>query len=112
MYTGGWCADYPDQQDWLSVYWHSSTNFAKNTGYKNPEADKLMEQADVELDPAKRADLYMQAQKQIVDDSGEVFARNTKNYFLIRTGVEGMDFTPQDTFPGQWTGLLNVTIKR
>ncbi len=112
MLGGGWCADFPDQWDWISIYWRSSSSFAKNIAYTNPEVDKLIDQADVELDAAKREQLYMDAQKLIVDDQGEIFTRNTKNYFLIRSGVEGFDFTPQDHQPGEWTGMLNVTITR
>ena len=59
----GWCADYPDPQNWLSVYWKSDTTFAQRQGYKNEELDKLTAQADVELDAAKRVDLYKQAQQ-------------------------------------------------
>ena len=111
--TGGWCADYPDQQNWLSIYWHSRTNFAANTGYKNAEADKLMDAADIEVDPAKRADLYQQAQLLIVSDAAEIMRSNTKNTFLINSAVKGLDFTPQDSdLPGLITGLLNVTIER
>ena len=111
--TGGWCADYPDQQNWLSIYWHSRTNFAANTGYKNAEADKLMDAADIEIDPAKRADLYQQAQLLIVGDAAEIMRSNTKNTFLIKPAIKGMDFTPQDSdLPGLITGLLNVTIER
>ena len=111
--TGGWCADYPDQQNWLSIYWHSRTNFAANTGYKNAEADKLMDAADIEVDPAKRADLYQQAQLLIVSDAAEIMRSNTKNTFLINSAVKGLDFTPQDSdLPGLITGLLNVTMER
>jgi len=110
---GGWCADYPDQQDWLSIYWHSRSPFAQNIGYKNAEADKLMDAADIEVDPAKRADLYDQAQKLIIDDQGEIPTRNSKNYYMIRPTIKGLDFTPQDTdLPGLITGLLNVTIEK
>ncbi len=110
-YRGSWCADYPDQQDWLSIYWHSDTNFAKETGYSNKDADKLMNQADVEIDPAKRAQLYQQAQELIIADQGEVIVSNNKNYYLIKPYVKGFDFTPQDAdFPGQWTGFMNVTL--
>jgi oligopeptide transport system substrate-binding protein len=112
MLSAGWCADFPDQWDWISIYWRSDSSFAQDIGYKNPEVDKLIDQADVELDPAKREKLYNDAQKLIVDDVGEVMARNTKNYFLIKSGVTGFDFTPQDSIPGQQTGLANVTITR
>jgi len=112
MTGGGWCADYPDPQDWLSIYWHSSTSFAQDSGYKNPEVDKLTEQADVELDPAKRADLYNQAQKLVIADQGEIIHSNTKNTFLIKPNVKGLDFTPQDgDYPGLLTGPLNVSIE-
>ena len=44
----GWCADYPDPQNWLSVYWKSDTTFAQRQGYKNEEFDNLVSQADAE----------------------------------------------------------------
>ena len=53
----GWCADYPDPQNWLSVYWKTGA-FGERIGYSNKELDELMDQADVELDPAKRMELY------------------------------------------------------
>jgi oligopeptide transport system substrate-binding protein len=112
MLGAGWCADFPDQWDWISIYWRSDSSFAQDIGYSNPEVDKLIDQADVELDAAKREKLYADAQKLIVDDAGEVMARNTKNYFLIKPGVTGFDFTPQDSIPGQQTGMVNVTITR
>ncbi len=113
MTGGGWCADYPDQQDWLSIYWNSTTSFAKDTGYKNADVDKLTNAADVEIDPAKRADLYMQAQKLVIADQGEIIRSNTKNTFLVKPGIQGMDYTPQDSdLPGLMTGLINVTISK
>ncbi|MEO7911709.1 MAG: peptide ABC transporter substrate-binding protein [Roseiflexaceae bacterium] len=111
--TGGWCADYPDPQNWLSIYWHSSTTFAANTGYKNPEVDKLLEQADIEIDATKRAQMYDQAQKLMIGDGAEVMRSVTKNYFLIKSYVKGLDFTPQDSdYAGQMTSLFNVTVEK
>jgi oligopeptide transport system substrate-binding protein len=111
--TGGWCADFPDQWNWISIYWRSTSAFAQNIAYNNPEVDKLIDQADVELDQATRDKLYADAQKLIVDDVGEMMRSNTKNYFLIKPGITGYDMTPQDShFPGQTTGLVNVTIAR
>jgi oligopeptide transport system substrate-binding protein len=111
--TGGWCADFPDPQNWLSIYWHSSTAFAANTGYKNPEVDKLLEQADIEVDAAKRAQLYDQAQKLMIGDAAEVMRSVSKNFFLIKSYVKGLDFTPQDSdYAGQMTSLFNVTVEK
>jgi len=111
---GGWCADYPDQQDWLSIFWHSRSQFSKNIGYKNSEVDKLIDQADVEIDPDKRAKLYDQAQKLVVDDVPYIIRSTSKAFFLIKPYVKGLEITPQDsnTYPGMTTTLLNVTIQK
>ncbi len=65
------------------------------------------------MDSAKRADLYEQAQKLIIGDVGEVMRSNTKNKFLIKPNVKGLDFTPQDgDYPGLLTGPLNVSLEQ
>jgi oligopeptide transport system substrate-binding protein len=111
---GGWCADYPDPQDWLSIFWHSRSQFAKNIGYHNPEADKLMDQADVETNPEKRMALYDQAQKLIVDDVPYIIRSTSKGTFLVKSYVKGLEITPQDsnTYPGMTTSLFNVTVEK
>jgi oligopeptide transport system substrate-binding protein len=113
MTQAGWCADYPDPQNWLSVYWQSETNFAKNTGYKNAEVDKLLAQADVEIDPDKRAQLYDQAQKLVIGDVPQVMRSVLKSSYMVKPYVKGLDFTPQDSdWPGQITSMFNVTIEK
>jgi oligopeptide transport system substrate-binding protein len=96
----GWCADYPDPQNWLSVYWKTG-GFGERIGYSNPDFDALVNAADVELDPAKRADLYQQAQDLLLDDAPVAFMYNTKNHYLVKPWVMGVEPTPQDgLFPG------------
>jgi oligopeptide transport system substrate-binding protein len=111
---GGWCADYPDPQNWLSVFWHSRSEFAESIGYSNPEVDKLIDQADVEIDPEKRMELYDQAQKLVVDDTPYIIRSTSKGSFVVKPYVKGLDITPQDsnTYPGMTTALLNVTIEK
>ncbi|MCG8346539.1 MAG: peptide ABC transporter substrate-binding protein [Chloroflexales bacterium] len=113
MLIGGWCADYPDPQNWLSVYWKSSENFAKNIGYANADADQLMNEADITQDEATRMDLYQQAQNLIIEDIGHAMLMNNLNVYMVKPHVKGLDLTPQDsTFPGQETALINATIER
>jgi len=101
MFIGGWCADYPDPQNWLSVYFNSKTTFAQRIGYANPNFDKLTQQADVELDAKKRADLYQQAQDQLVADQPIAFFWNNVNAYLVKPSVKGIKTTPQDSgWPG------------
>jgi oligopeptide transport system substrate-binding protein len=100
----GWCADYPHQQNWLSVYWKSTSDFASDQGYSNAEFDALIDQADATIDPVEAAALYEQAQDLLLTDIPSVFGYNTSHTFLVKPWVTGFITTPQDnTFPGDWT---------
>jgi len=100
VYRLGWCADYPDPQNWLSVYWKTG-GFGERIGYSNPDFDALVNAADVELDPAKRADLYQQAQDLFMDDAAVAMMYNTKNHYLVKPWVKGWMQSPQDnSYPG------------
>jgi len=106
----GWCADYPDPQNWLSVYWKTG-GFGERIGFSNTEFDDLVNKADVELDPAKRADLYDQAQKLLVDQSAVTFFYNNVNTYLVKPNIKGIEQTPQDSgFPGIYN-VLGITIE-
>jgi len=102
----GWCADYPDQQNWLSVYWKTGA-FGERIGYSNPELDALLVQADTELDPATRDQLYADAQRMLTDGAPVAFMWNNVNSYLVKPWVSGIVKTPQDSgWPGDiapWT---------
>ncbi|RMF00410.1 MAG: peptide ABC transporter substrate-binding protein [Chloroflexi bacterium] len=66
VYRLGWCADYPDENNWVNEVFNSKSgqNYAT---YNNPEFDKLVEEAAIEPDPAKRKELYKQAEDIFID---------------------------------------------
>jgi oligopeptide transport system substrate-binding protein len=103
MFILGWCADYADPQNWLSVYWHTGA-FGERIGYTNPELDALMEQADAETDPTVRAQLYADAQRMLTDGVPVAFMWNNVNSYLIKPWVKGVTKTPMDA---GWAGGLN-----
>lgn len=106
MFILGWCADYPDEQNWLSVYWKTGA-FGERIGYSNPDLDAMLEQADTELDPATRAGLYADAQRLLTDGVPVAFMWNNVNSYLVKPWVSGIVKTPQDSgWPGDiapWT---------
>ena len=109
MFILGWCADYPDPQNWLSVYWKTGA-FGERIGYSNLEFDALTEQADTELDPVKRAELYAQAQDMLVAGAPVAFMWNNVNSYLVKPWVQGIKTTPQDAgWPGD-VDPINITI--
>lgn len=99
----GWCADYPDPQNWLSVYWMGSSSFANRIGFKNDELDTIMRQADATVDPLVRMELYDQAQKMLVSLAPGAFFWNNVNAYLIKPWVTGVSKTPMDAgWPGDY----------
>jgi oligopeptide transport system substrate-binding protein len=107
----GWCADYPDPQNWLSVYWRSDSAFAQRQGYTNDLFDQLTAQADASPDQAARMALYKQAQQVLLVDVPAAFGYNSANVYLVKPRVQGIKTTPQDS---DWAGSmvpLNITLR-
>jgi oligopeptide transport system substrate-binding protein len=72
LFSSGWCADYPDPENFADVLFHSGS--AQNLGgYSNPELDALLEAARVEQDVTKRIAMYQQAERIIVEDAAALF---------------------------------------
>lgn len=106
LFNLGWCADYPDPQNWISLF---QTGGVLNTriGYANPEFDALIKQADVEQDATKRAALYAQAQEMLVKDAPVVFTRSDGGPVMVQPYVKGI---AQDTLTpiDYWVGFFNL----
>lgn len=103
MYILGWCADYPDPQNWLSVYWKTG-GFGQRIAYSNPDFDALVNEADTTTDPAKRSELYAQAQDLLTAGAPVAFFWNNVNTYLIKPWVKGVVLTPQDS---GWSGIFS-----
>ena len=69
FFVGGWIADYPDPQDFLSILFTSNAPL-NHSSYSNPQFDALCAQADAEPDRTKRGALYAQANKILMEDVG------------------------------------------
>lgn len=109
LLVGGWIQDYPDAQNWLSVYWKCDATFAKRFGYCNPELDEVLNQADTEPDPDRRAELYAQAGEILVADAPGPFLYNLSTNVLVKPNVTGYTATTLDVvWPGQFTSLLTI----
>lgn len=111
MYILGWCADYPDPQNWLSVYWKTG-GFGERIAYSNPDLDALLAEADKELDTTKRMQLYADAQKLLTDGAPVAFFWNNVNTYLVKPYVKNLVTTPMDS---GWAGIysaLGITIEK
>ncbi|MBE3068558.1 MAG: peptide ABC transporter substrate-binding protein, partial [Chloroflexi bacterium] len=93
LFSGGWCADYPDPENFADVLFH--TGAQQNIGnYSNPALDTVLDQARVEQDVTKRIQLYQQAEQMIVQDVPALFIMHGVSYELVRPNVKGFVLTP------------------
>jgi oligopeptide transport system substrate-binding protein len=109
LFCNNWYQDYPDPQNWISVYWRSDA-FAKRNGYKSEKLDELSKQADVELDETKRAELYKQANQVLLDDLPAPFVYHRANVYLVKPNVTGYNPTSADAeWPGERGSVMTIT---
>ncbi len=106
FYISVWGADYPDPQNFVSQ--QLRTDVGNNNGhYSNVEFDKLVDQADVETDQAKRLSLYQQAEQIALTEVGWLPLYYGKANLLMRATVSGLVVTPQGIFPkDDWTKVM------
>lgn len=88
-----WIADYPDPANFLDALFHSRSpdNYS---GYANPTVDKLLDEAAVEHNLDRRANLYLEAQQQIIDDGVLIPLYHDVAYTLVKPWVRGLTVTP------------------
>lgn len=88
MYQTGWIADYPHSQNFLDVLFHSQSS-QNHSGYANAPVDELLERARLERDPAKRTQLYRQAERIIVAEAAWVPLTHGIVHTLVKPYVKG-----------------------
>jgi len=96
--TTGWCADYPDPENFADVLFHSGAEM-NDGNYSNAEVDRLLEEARVEADVNRRISLYQQAEEIIVEDAAAMFLFHYKTYEVVKPYVKGYVLSPVSTYP-------------
>jgi oligopeptide transport system substrate-binding protein len=98
FYYTGWVADYPDPQDFASTLFttHGSLN---HTGYSSAKFDSLCDLADREERPEKRAALYGQADRVIMQDVGVLPVAFEPRLALVRPAVLGWQMNLSNMLP-------------
>jgi oligopeptide transport system substrate-binding protein len=93
LFFSGWCADYPDPENFADALFH--TGAQQNLGhYSNPQLDQLLEQARVERDVARRIAMYQRAEQLLVDDAAAVFLSHGLSLLLVKPHINGYVLTP------------------
>jgi len=105
----GWCADYYDQQDYLTTVFSSKASSGR-VGYNSKAFDDLVFAADKEQDPKKRDDLYQQASRLLSQDAAVAFVYYDSTKLLQKPWVKSYSITPLGSEVDHWTQVY-VTKK-
>jgi len=93
FYSSGWCADYPDPQNFLDILYHSEST-QNLGGFADPEIDALLEKARTESDVNKRLGVYQEAERRIVKEAPVVFTSHGISAVLVSPDLQGYELTP------------------
>jgi peptide/nickel transport system substrate-binding protein len=91
-----WGSDFPDALGNLLPLFHSQ-NFPPQSNasyYKNEQVDKLLSDADAEIDTEKRKQMLIDAQKLISADQPHIWLEHFKWYWPMTKTITGYEIRP------------------
>jgi ABC-type oligopeptide transport system substrate-binding subunit len=101
----GWIADFPDPDNFLYFHLNSKAQTIYSLGYRNEELDKLTSEARVTIDPEKRKQLYLRAEKITYEDCPIIPLFHLRVYAAASGRVQGLRMhqtPPQVRFEDLW----------
>ena len=105
IYGHGWCADYPDPENFLDILFHTGSQ--QNLGrYSSPEIDRLLEQARIEPDVTTRMALYAEIEQLLVNDAPAIFTTHSLSAELIAPRLQNYLLTPIGVAQWQHVSLV------
>ena len=99
----GWVADFNDSTNFLDLLREGNAN---NYGrYKNPKFGAVLDQANLEVDLAKRGELLAQAEQIVLDDFALIPSYFGVSGGLARPYVKNWEPNPTDTHRTRWVTI-------
>lgn len=94
FFRGSWIADYPDAENYLSVFYSKNPAPPNYTRYRNPRFDAVFEKALAETNDSLRYKLYQQADQVMMADAPVIPLWYDKAVWLIQPGITGFKPNP------------------
>ena len=89
FFRGSWIADYPDAENYLSVFYSKNPAPPNYTRYHNDAFDLLYEKANAEKSDSSRYKLYLQMDQLMTNDAPVVPLWYDMAIHLVHTNVKG-----------------------
>lgn len=91
FFRGSWIADYPDAENYLSVFYSKNPAPPNYTRYNNPAFDALFEKAIAETNDTLRYKLYQEADQLVMKDAPVVPLWYDVAVHLVQPNVTGFE---------------------
>jgi oligopeptide transport system substrate-binding protein len=91
FFRGSWIADYPDAENYLSVFYSKNPAPPNYTRYHNPAYDQLYEKALTLTDDSARTQVYRQMDRMIIRDAPVIPLWYDEVIRLVQPYVQGFN---------------------
>jgi oligopeptide transport system substrate-binding protein len=102
FFRGSWIADYPDAENYLSVFYSKNPAPPNYTRFKNDAFDKLYEQALAETNDSLRYNLYRNMDKIIIANAPVVPLWYDMVIHLVHKNVHGFETNSLNMLELRW----------
>jgi peptide/nickel transport system substrate-binding protein len=89
FFRGSWIADYPDAENYLSVFYSKNPAPPNYTRFSNLLYDRLYEQALAENNDSLRYDLYRKMDRMIISEAAVVPLWYDMAIHLVQPNITG-----------------------
>ena len=94
FFRGSWIADYPDAENYLSVFYSKNPAPPNYTRYKNLQFDKLYDRALSETNDSARYALYQQMDQIVINDAPVIPLWYDMAIHLVQPNITGFRPNP------------------
>ncbi|MBS1512679.1 MAG: ABC transporter substrate-binding protein [Bacteroidetes bacterium] len=105
FFRGSWIADYPDAENYLSVFYSKNPAPPNYTRYKNPAFDELYEDALAEKNDSLRYVLYRKMDQLVMNDAPVVPLWYDMAIHLVHTNIKNFTANSLNLLELRWTKM-------
>lgn len=96
---GNWFADYPDPDNYLWTYFHSSSSKGMSVAMNDSAVDKILEDARSDSNQARRTKAYQDLEKKLLYEQYAIIPLwHLKSYFVTQKNVKGFQINPTNVY--------------
>ena len=99
FFRASWIADYPDAEDYYTVFYSKNPAPPNYTKFNNPEFDRVYEAALRENDDPKRFELYHKMDKILIDEAPVIFLFYDESSRFAKANIQNLSRNAMNLLP-------------